>query len=402
MGFFDRFRKPPTQEQYAEHFIAMLRSLGDTRQWEYAEQMKCPVLPSAGSNAPSNVINLQNMYPEYLGAQIDERHEVLKRQASGMMQHYVPEDFAQARGRLRPVIRSSTERGVAYLQVAVADGKRNIAFRPLCENLEIGLAYDGEFNIMRLTDAKLAEWNVTFDDAYDIAVDNLRAESAKPFLALKDGVFASQFGDHYDASRLLLTDLLHRQPISGAPVVMVPNRTVLLLTGDRNEAGLQLMLNIAMEERAKPRPLPALMLRWSGEHWERYEPPGLQAKLRELRLQELAADYRDQDALLAERHKRNGLDVFVGQHMVVQSQTGALRSACAWTEGVDRSLLPKTDVVVLFRPSTNKGAFVPLDELLQVCGHLMTQTDHLPARYEARGFPTDEIFQQLNSRFDKL
>lgn len=402
MGFFDRFRKPSTQEQYAEHFIAMLRSLGDTRQWQYAEQMKCLVLPSAGSNAPSNVINLLNMYQEYLGAQIGERHEVLKRQASGMMQQYVPEVFAQARGRLRPVIRSSTERGVAYLQVDVADGKRDIAFRPLFENLEIGLAYDGEFNIMRLTDAKLAEWNVTFDDAYDIAVDNLRAESAKPFLALKDGVFASQFGDHYDASRLLLTDLLHRQQISGAPVVMVPNRTVLLLTGDRNEAGLQLMLNIAMEERAKPRPLPALMLRWSGERWERYEPPGLQPKLRELRLQEFAADYRDQEALLSERHKRTGLDIFVGQHMVVQSPTGALRSACAWTEGVGRSLLPKTDVVVLFRPSTNKGAFVPLDELLQVCGHLITQTDHSPARYEARGFPTEEIFQQLNSRFDKL
>ena len=401
MGFFDRFRKPPTQEQYAEHFIAMLRSLGDTRHWEYAEQMKCLVLPSAGSNAPSNVINLQNMYQEYLGAEIDERYEVLKRQASGMMQQYVPEDFAPARGRLRPVIRSSTERGVAYLQVDVADGKRNIAFRPLCENLEIGLAYDGEFNIMRLTDAKLAEWNVTFDDAYDIAVDNLRMASAKPFMALKDGVFASQFGDHYDASRLLLTDLLHRQSISGAPVVMVPNRTVLLLTGDRNEAGLQLMLDIAVEERAKPRPLPALMLRWTG-HWECYEPPGLESMLRELRLQELAADYKDQTEFLSERHKRAGVDVFVGQHMVVQGQNGALRSACACTEGVACSLLPKTDVVVLFRPTANKGAFVPFDELLQACGQLLTQTEHLPIRYEARSFPTEEVFQQLSNRFDKL
>lgn len=402
MGIFDRFRKPPTQEQYAAQFIDKLRSLGDSRQWEYAENTKCLVVPHAGSSAPSNVINLQNMYQEYVGAQMDERTDVLRRQASGMMQHYLPEDFAQARAHLRPVIRSTTERGVAYLQVEVADGKRNIAFRPLCENMEIGLAYDGEFNIMRLTDAKLAEWSVTFDEAYDIAVDNLRMASAKPFMALKDGVFASQFGDHYDASRLLLTDLLHRQSISGAPVVMVPNRTVLLLTGDRNEAGLQLMLNIAVEERAKPRPLPALMLRWTGQHWERYEPPGLERKLRELRLQELAADYKDQTEFLSERHKRAGVDVFVGQHMVVQGQNGELRSACAWTEGVECSLLPKTDVVVLFRQTANKGAFVPFDELLQACGHLLTQTEHLPIRYEARSFPTEEVFQQLSSRFNQL
>jgi len=96
------------------------------------------------------------------------------------MQHYLPDDFAEARPRLRPVIRSATERGIAYLQVADDSARRDIVFRPLCENMEVGVAYDGEFDILRLTEAKLAEWNVTFDEAYDIAVDNLRQQSAKP------------------------------------------------------------------------------------------------------------------------------------------------------------------------------------------------------------------------------
>jgi hypothetical protein len=159
------------------------------------------------------------MYQDYVAARTKQRDEVLRRQASGMMQHYLPADFGDARLRLRPVIRSATERGVTYLQVGADKEKRNIAFRPLCENMEIGIAYDGEFNILRLTDAQLATWNVTFDEAFEAAVDNLRHQSSKPFMALKDGVFASQFGDYYDASRLLLTDLLHRQAISGAPVV---------------------------------------------------------------------------------------------------------------------------------------------------------------------------------------
>ncbi|WP_017776868.1 hypothetical protein [Paraburkholderia kururiensis] len=401
MGFFDRFRKPPSEQQFAALFIASLRSLGDTRPWEYAESMNRLVLGRAARGQPSNVINLQNMYHEYLAVQRKERDEVLRRQTTGMMQHYLPADFGEAGPRLRPVIRSATERGMAYLQVAGNSARRDIAFRPLCENMEVGIAYDGEFNILRLTEAKLAEWNVTFDEAYDIAVDNLRLQSAKPFMALRDGVFASQFGDHYDASRLLLTDLLHRQPISGAPVVMVPNRTVLLLTGDRNEAGLQLMVEIAGEERTKPRALPSLMLRWDGQSWQRFVPAGLESRLRELRVQELAADYQDQSAHLNENHKRDGVDIFVAQYMVLQGQTGELRTACGWTEGI-HALLPVTDTVALHRPSAEQCAFVPWSELMQTCGHLMTPTEHLPARYEVQGFPEDEVFQSLKSRFGKL
>ncbi|MFP3617491.1 hypothetical protein SB778_46430, partial [Paraburkholderia sp. SIMBA_050] len=77
--------------------------------------------------------------------------------------------------------------------------------------------------------------------------------------------------------RLLLTDLLHRQPISGAPVVMAPNRTVLLLTGDRNAAGLATMVELAEQARAQPRPLPSLMLRWDGAAWRNFVPQGLES-----------------------------------------------------------------------------------------------------------------------------
>ena len=402
MGFFDRFRKPPTQLQFSVLMIDRLRSLGDSRPWVYAESMKCLVLSGAGNDAPSAVINLANMYQDYVAARTEQRDEVLRRQASGMMQHYLPADFGDARLRLRPVIRSATERGVTYLQVGTDKEKRNVAFRPLCENMEIGIAYDGEFNILRLTDAQLAAWNVTFDEAFEAAIDNLRHQSSKPFMALKDGVFASQFGDYYDASRLLLTDLLHRQAISGAPVVMVPNRTVLLLTGDRNDTGLELMLQIAIAERAKPRPLPPLMMRWGGQSWERFVPPGLEARLRELRIQELAADYQDQSQLLNESHDRIGLDIAAGQYMVVKRPTGELFSSCTWTDGSTHSLLPEVDIVVLHRASGQPPAFVPWAELLRACGHLMKPTEHLPVRYEVRDFPSDDVFQQLSSRFGKV
>jgi hypothetical protein len=402
MGFFDRFRKLPSQQQFAVQLIAALRSMGDTRPWEYSEGTSSLILCVKAHDTSSGVINLPNIYREFLAANGKERDAALKRQAMAMMQQYIPADFAEARPRLRPVIRSETERGMAYLQTGVGSGKRDIAFRSLCENIEIGIAYDGEFNIMRLTESKLAEWNVTFGEAYDVAMDNLRLQSAKPFMALKDGVFASQFGDYYDASRVLLTDLLYRQPISGAPVVMVPNRTALLLTGDNNEAGLQAMLQVAEEAYAQPRPLPPVMLRWDGQGWQRFAPAGLESRLRKLRVQELSGDYSDQLTHLNANHQRDGVDIFVAKYTVVQRDTtGELLTVCAWTEGV-HSLLPVTDTVALYRPTVKQFAYVPWAELVQMCGQLMTPIDCLPVRYEVQGFPEEDLFQSLHSRFDKL
>lgn len=318
-----------------------------------------------------------------------------------MMQNYVPSDFEEVRAKLRPVIRRTTERGAANFHLKAGPQGRSMAFRPSCENMEIGIAYDGEFNIARLGEGKLKEWGITFDEAYDVAIDNLRAQSATPFMVLRNAVFASQFGDFYDASRLLLTDLLYRQPINGAPVVMVPNRTVLLLTGDRNPEGLKLMLDIAIEERAKPRPLPPLMLRWDGHGWQSFVPPGLESKLQELRVQELLADYQDQVQFLNQAHERDGIKIFVAKYLAYKGETGDVFSACTWT-AVVHSLLPKTDIVVLLRLRDNKCAFLPWAELVAACGEFLKPSGNLPIRYKVDGFPADDVFLALSERFDKL
>jgi len=390
----ERFSKPPTRQDFAERLIAALRATGDTREWLHEDDKGRLVQ----ADVPSNIINLHNLFRDYAGAKPAEREATLKRQANAMMQHEIPSDFADVRPRLRPVIRSATERGAVALQLAGQPGASEVAFRPLCENLEIGIAYDGEFSVARLTTARLAEWGVTFDDACDVAIDNLRGMSSAPWAALRDGVFLSQFGDYYDAARLLLTDLLHRQPISGAPVVMAPNRTVLLLTGDRNAAGLATMVELAEQARAQPRPLPSLMLRWDGAAWRNFVPPGLEAKLHALRVDELAGDYQDQRALLDELHKRDGTDIFVATYTVYRRQNGELFSVSVWSDGVP-TLLPETDIVVLYREATRQSAHVPMAALRDACGDLMTATAHRPVRYEVTAFPDEARFAALIERF---
>lgn len=406
MGFLDWFRKssppqPPSQPEYAEWFMSALRDAGDTRTWRYEQELGRLVQTGLAADAVSGIINLANIHRDYVDAGPEGRPDCMRLQVAGMMQQFIPPSFADAKTKLRPVIRSATERGVVKLQGLGNGPKAEMAYRTLCENIEVGIAYDGEFNVMRLSQSTFEQWGVSFDDALDIAVDNLRVESSKPWLALQNGVFLSQFGDFYDASRLLLTDLLYRQPIMGAPVVMAPNRAVLLLTGDRNDAGLQTLVDLAEQALAQTRPLPPLMLRWSGAAWERFVPESLAAKLHRLRLYELTADYQDQQAILNDVHEKNGEDVFVAEHKIVQRADGEQSSICIWSEGV-HSLLPDTDFIALFRPSTKQTAFVPRSEFRQQFTHIANPTEHLPVRYEVNAFPDEETFVELIGRYGKL
>ncbi|MEK6423590.1 MAG: hypothetical protein V4801_28715 [Burkholderia gladioli] len=393
MGLLDRLRQllplassPPSQADYAERFMSALRASGDTRNWSYEPGRERLVQVGTANGESGHIINFPNLFREYLDVPHAGRAECLRRQVAGMRQQTIPARFDEARARLRPVIRSSTERGIINLQRPDPTPAGEIAYRPLCESIEIGIAYDGEFNLLRLNNQTFADWGVTFDAALEIAVDNLRAESSRPWLALRDGVFVSQYGDFYDAARLLLTDVLYRQPISGAPVIMAPNRAVLLLTGDRNERGLQTLLTVAEEALSQPRPLPPLMLRWSGTAWEPFAPAPLAARLHALRLQDRGADYADQRTMLDELHAKQGRDVFVATCSVVQNDDGSLRSLCVWTEGA-HALLPETEVVAFHQPATKRTAFLPWHEVQRCFGALLVPTDHVPIRYEVAGFP---------------
>ncbi|CBJ40719.1 conserved hypothethical protein (plasmid) [Ralstonia solanacearum CMR15] len=398
MRFLTRFFSPPTTHEYATLFMNKLRELGDTRTWQYDAPQNRLIVPPTDGKPSGDVVNLGNMYGEYRAAGRRERAEALRRQAAGMMQRYIPDAFAEARAHLLPIVRLSTERGQAYLQLGVPEDKRDIAFRPLCDNLEIGLAYDSEYSISRLNEARLRDWGVTFDEAYAVALDHLRERSGQAWKALDNGVFVSQFGDLYDASRLLLTDLLHRQPISGMPVVMIPSRAVLLLTGDRNDAGLATLVALAEAVLEDPRPLSSRMLRWTGEHWEIFVPPTLANRLALLHAKESVGDYGAQKTMLDEAHAQQGIDIFVATYQAHQGPDGTVVSSCVWSEDV-HALLPVTDEMFLHRASTGHVVKLPWERAQQACGHLMAMTPHAPARYEVKAFPPPDLYDALLAEF---
>ena len=85
---------------------------------------------------------------------------------------------------------------------------------------------------------------------------------------------ASNTGDSYDATRLILTNLIEQLEVEGTPVAMVPNRNTLLVTGSESEVGVKMMVELASRELMEnARPLIATALIFRDGQWEDWQVP---------------------------------------------------------------------------------------------------------------------------------
>ena len=74
----------------------------------------------------------------------------------------------------------------------------------------------------------LDKWGVSLYEALEAARRNLEQMGNIAFASLQndagDGVYFSAVGDNYDASRLVMLDLIRKFQVRGDYVAMVPNR----------------------------------------------------------------------------------------------------------------------------------------------------------------------------------
>ncbi|GAB3255587.1 DUF1444 domain-containing protein [Chitinimonas naiadis] len=398
MSFLDRIFKP-SRDAFAMKYLAGLRELGDQRPWRYDGGRFHLVLE--GGEADQAVISLGTMYAEHCALPRKQRAQQLQNVVRAMVSE-VPQQFALAKANLLPAIKHLTEREQAALMLDAHERRTSFPAQSLCGELEVAVMYDSEFSMSRLTAKQFSEWGVRFEDALAVAMENLRDRSVTPMQAVVPGLYVSDWGDYFDASRMLLTDLLYRHSISGAPVVMVPNRTCLLLTGDRDEAGLTRMLALAEEVLAQPRPLSAQMLRWDGGQWTVFQPSIVAEKLGELQFADLANSYGVQKELLDEQHERGEVDIFVATFMAMRDkENGRLFSVSTWSNGV-HTLLPVTDSVALRSDDSEGHLLVAWADLQQVCGALMQATEDYPPRYEVRAYPDAAQLAALAERTGKV
>lgn len=296
----------------------------------------------------------------------------------------IPSSFAEARPHLMPALRG---RGmVEYLRLS--DASSRFLFRTFSRDAALMLVHDSDDAMQSFGPEQLARWGVTIEEVLAAAIDNLRDSTVDRFTRVAPGVHAGDWGDAYDASRLLLPDLAHR--VAGAnPVAMIPNRGTLLLASGNDVEGMRAMVALARRIGDEDtRPVSALLYRYEDGRPVDYLPEdaALRDALQRLDRQYRHGDYASQKETLDQLHEKNGADIFVAGYKVMREEaSGNEYSICIWTKGVD-TLLPRTDRIAL--SSHDDLLILPWDTVYAACGAMMEPVpDAFPERYRVTSFP---------------
>jgi hypothetical protein len=407
MAWLDFLFGPPNRDKFAGLVMDELRKLGGNNLKYNSEQF----LIERGNEG---FVNLSNLYHEYCQAPRGDRGKVLERFIRGCIgttAFELPDDFDDVHPDLLPVVRSRFYLESVALQSRVRGGDGlAVPQQIIGDHLALSLVYDLPQAMRSIIPDDLERWGVSFYEAVEAARRNLEQMGNVAFASLQgeagEGLYISATGDNYDASRLVMIDLVRKMPVRGDYIAMVPNRDTLVVTGSDDEAGLSVMCKVAEDSFEKPRPISTVALRLEGDQWESWLPepssPAF-AKFHELRLRTIGMEYNDQKELLDQIHEASGEDVFVASFNAVQhKETSRVSSYCVWSEGVD-TLLPETDNLVLVhadRPAEKvefaaAGTFAAVR---QVVGHLMQPAGMYPERYRVVEFPTERQLSAIGKK----
>ncbi|MEX2138744.1 MAG: DUF1444 family protein [Pirellulales bacterium] len=401
MNMLDRLFGAPSREKFARLVMTGIRRAGDERKIHFDRNQFC--LRPEGYDV--SVMNLSNVYAEFCAADKAIRPKLLINVVRNWFadRRSLPDAFEDVHPDLLPTVRSRAYFEFALLQLklegaAAMDYPQQI----LADHLAIGLVYDLPDSMRTIVGQDLENWGVTFYEALETACANLRQKEDPVFVSPHDGVYLSATGDNYDASRLILADMVNQFDVRGEVIAMVPNRDTLIITGSENVPGLKTMAARARQALQEPRPISNVALRLADEEWSEWLPPvghALYQEFATLRLQSLGQQHAEQKELLDAHYQKTGRDVLVATFSGAQnSQTGEIKSYCVWSEGVE-ALLPKTDLLYFFRPEEaedDRSVIAATWEAVEnTLAPLLEPQELYPPRYRVSSFPTGAQLQRL-------
>jgi len=398
MGWLADLRLRRQRNVFVRHALRTARRAGHPAA-RYDEDLFCIELD------PERRLFLRNVFTLWLEASATERAELLW--------HFVcdldlrpPDDFAEARAHLFPRVRSASATSILELELRA----RGEAFPsttprfPITRALEATLAIDFEQSILTMTELPSA-WGVSEDEAWEIALENLRSVSTEAFRELAPGLLASPWQDNYDACRICIPDLFEALPLQGAPVVAVPHRDHLLVTGSEHTAGLRAMGARSMQLLTDDRSIlgGAFVLRDGRWHPLPTSPDDpATVELHRAYIHDRAGDYEAQKQALEKLYTASGEERFVASFALMREDaTGIDRSVTSWTEGVCAAI-PRADRVAFVRDPEHpepEVVIVAWTDAEEVAGRYMTHDPSLyPERYLIDGFPDDAELATLRDR----
>ena len=269
--------------------------------------------------------------------------------------------------------------------------------RPLRGDLHVELAYDLPTAIQNLRPDKLREWGVDLDTAYSRALKNLAdITPAGAFEAITDGLYATEVGDCYDSSRMLLVERVRALPLRGRPLALPANRDTLVITGEDDDSGVERLLQIAVQAMDQPRLDTVAPLVLTDEGWRAWLPPRqhrLHAEWRELELRDRGTAYSAvREALLALQEADIEPAVAIASFGALLHD-GVPMSCTVWERAP--VWLPRTELVLVVVEG-RESLLVTRDRLLsELEGRVVPLEGVFPAYDAVDTAPTVELVDRL-------
>jgi uncharacterized protein YtpQ (UPF0354 family) len=404
MGLLDLFKRKLTKDDFAALVTRRAQEKGQPKSATYDPEAFCIAFKLADGRHMT--VNLQNAYRDTLAAAPGKRNEVIDQYLSALIESRTDESREETLASLMPTIRDTAMSAWALLQSRLAGfdaAKNGICMREFVGHLSVGLVVDSEHALRSANTSTLELCGLDLDGAFAQAIANLRDRTDDAGMQRHGNVWASTWNDVFDASRLLLTDMIHRLPVRGEPVIAIPTRNQLFVTGTLDDDGIAAMASVAADIiENDTRPLSEQLFVLRDGAWQAYTgtlPAETAARLALARYKRLDGVHADQKMLLDKIHEKEGLDLSVASYRAVQdTTTGEVSSSGQWTRGV-ATLLPRADYLRLFCNQRNEIIDVPWAEAAALLPALTTAEPLLsPPRYKVAAFPDDATYAALKAR----
>ena len=341
------------------------------------------------------LIALGNLFDEYADQPLAARPGYVERTVRGFFPAQIPSTWGEA----RPNLVASVRDRIFVELLALRPEQAAVLHRPLADDLVEVVVYDGPDSMQYLTAAHLEAWGKNADEVFLEGRKQLASRSKEPFEKVSPGVFESPWADNHDIGRALLFDKLRKLKLNGDPVLFLPQRDHLLITGADDPAGLEAAGELVSEALELPRANSGRAWRLTKTGLVPFVPPAGGELLRIFRQEAEAGDANEQKKALDAKLEREGVDLFVATTLFTEDDSGAQHTYCVWTKGAD-SLLPKADFVVFVdidKPEADRViAAAPWAEVFKRFGPQMkADPTYWPLRYRVKTFPEGKALKAL-------
>lgn len=390
---------PPSKEKFGALVLDKIRALGGPTDFKFD---KDAFTIQRGDQRGF----LGNTYDAYCQAKGKTRGVILHNFASVFMAKEKSEaSFDEIRSQLVLVVRErALFASVKFLREP--DSKTETLSQqnePISNWFARALVLDAPTHMSLVNEEQVKNWGLLPDEVFAIGFENLRNATIPKFTE-DQGIFKGTWNDDYDSSRILIPGLFDDLPLRGDPVVTIPNRLTLMVTGSEDVEGIERMLVRAEEVvRSQARSHnPAPLLVKDGVISDFTVDPSSPVFNAVHRARGVATllYYDDQQKKLETQFEKTGKDVHVAKYTLSQFTGKAVeyRSHSVWPLDV-ATLLPVSDEVIFYDHRMPKGQEIVArgswHAVKTVVGDLMLDTQMFPPRFYVSKFPTKEELSRI-------